>query len=214
MKKFKIILATLAIFALVDCSKAAVLDQNFGSFSLQGTAWNAGTNYAIFPTQSRTGGEALVTYLNASCLFASGTCTLTAYGATNQTTCTATNLGTTTNIVASTNGFAPNTWVVIQHVTMNQLPRAQYELGYVSLVTQTNQVILTAAPTYNVASGDIIYQLTALGTIPFASSATATSIPGEVGLISGQRNAPLALVLQGSAAGTNTINAATVIYQP
>lgn len=198
-----------ALFGLVLSATA----QNFGFsvYSSPGTALNAGTNYTIIPPDSKTGGEPLVTYLNANCLFASGTATLTAYVSTNQTTANYTN-STTTVYVASTNGFSAGSYVVIQHVVAGALPRFRNEAAQISSVAATN-IVLATAPTSTVVPGDIVNVEQSWATIPFASSATATSINGP-GILSGQRSEPFLLILAGSAAGTNTINAACATYQP
>lgn len=207
--KYKIIITALALVGVMAASAAPVI--GFSRYAVGGTAINAGTNYAIIPPDSANGGEPVITYLNMNALFASGSSTLTAYVSTNQTTATAAN-ATTTNTVASTNGFAAGQWVVIQHLQVDNR-RFRNEAVIISAVQNTNQIVLATAPVTAVAAGDIFDQQTAWSTIPLATSATSREISGS-GIVSGQRSEPFLLTLVGSAAGTNTINAADAFFAP
>lgn len=211
MKKF--IALTLAFMAISVCAKA---DVGFSVFATPGTAINPATNYAIVPTQSRNGGEPLVTYVNTTSVFSTGTASLTSYVSTNQTleAPTLTN-STTTLYVNSTNGFVAGQWVVIQHLWMN-LPRFQNEAAVISAVQNTNQIVLVTAPVNAVLPGDVINQETAWASIPLTSSASPSSINGP-GIFSGQRNEPFLFVAAGtgaSSADTNIINTINAVYQP
>lgn len=204
----KNILALIALLALVVGANAQ--NVGFSAVSVTGAALNAGTNYVIIPPDSKNNGEALVTYLNCNALFASGTCTLTSYVSTNQTTANFTN-STTTVYVASTNGFAPGQYVVIQHL-QNPFPRFRNEAAKIASLGTTN-LVLASTPAQTVVPGDPINQQTAWAAIPFASSTTAREFNGP-GILSGQRAEPFLIVIEGSAVGTNTINAACATFIP
>lgn len=197
----KTIIATVSVFAV---SLGA-----FAQFATPGTAINAGTNYAVIPA---TGGTPLLTYLNMNALAASGTVTLTSYVSTNNTIMKGVNSTTTLN-VNSTNGFTAGQWVVIEHGAVSN-PRLRNEAAIISSVNANGtNIVLATAPVTACAAGDNVRAQIANATIPLASSATAREINGA-GIISGDKNRPLLLTLVGSAASTNTINAASVSYVP
>lgn len=207
MKQF--IIAAALVVAFIGSAFA----QSFQYYATSGTAINAGTNYAIITQKSATGYPPRVTYLNASTLFASGTASLQTYYSTNQTLeANGTTNSTTTLTVNSTNGFAVNQWVVIQHLQLN--PFVQNEAAVISGLQNTNQIVLQTAPVNPVLPGDLVNGETALNTIPFTTSATAREFNGGLGgIVTGQSNEPLLLTLIGSAVGTNTINTVNASFQ-
>ncbi len=187
-------------------------------FASGGTAMNLGTNYVIVPSQSANGGTPVVTYLAIRAFSgASINSTFAAYYSTNQTVITLTN--TTglerTNIVASTNGFAPGQLVVWQHNGQNALAlRNQYEMLKVSTIQNTNQIVFDTAPVNPCQVGDTINQETVGPTIvPTSLTSTATTFTGE-GIVSGQPGEPLLLLLSSAGLGTNTIDAVNVKFVP
>jgi len=191
----------------------SVQAQNVGYsvFCAQGTAINAGTNYAIIPADSKNGGEPLVTYVNVNSLSTSP-CAVAAYVSTNQTVATAAS-SSTTNTVGSTNGFFVGNWVVIQHL---QLPsRLRNEACLVSAVQNTNQIVFTTTPASAVSAGDIINAEIANGNIPVATSTTAREISNANGIFSGQRLEPLLVTaICTGGVGTNTLNVVNAGFAP
>ena len=183
----------------------------FSAFCAQGTAINAGTNYAIIPADSKTGGEPSVTYINVNSLSVNP-CAVATYVSTNQTTAIATNT-TTTNTVASTNGFYVGNWVVIQH--LQSIPRFRNEACLVSALQNTNQIVFASAPTTAVAAGDIINAEIPSGSIPLTSSTTAREISNSGGVFTGQRLEPLLITAVATGGvGTNTLNVVNSGFLP
>ena len=96
-------------------------------------------------------------------------------------------------------------YVVINHT---YLPTAiESEARLISSVGNTNQLVLTTAPTYAVAPGDVIYNETAGAAITIASSTTTPTTFTGPGILSGQPGLPMLLTLTATAISTNTIDA-------
>lgn len=219
--KFKIIGLAVFLATIALVVKASLL--GFSSYSTGGTTYvTAATNYAIVSSESQTGGEPNITFLNATSDKTGAVVQF--YKSTNSTDCAMgfTNT-TTTNYVNSTNGFVVGDEVVIAHY--GPAPDV-FEYGVITALgipvltnivvaptgTTTNiilQMTLAVAPTTASLPGDRIYKQTKTGTIPVGVSTLNLIGPG---IYTGYRKQPLLLLITG---GTNaSINAVSSQFYP
>lgn len=232
--KFKNILLAigLAIASVIQASAQF----GFSAFSVNGTAVNAGTNYAIIPAEAAaefndsqgrpTPGMPIVTYVSvrASGIGEQNSVTLSALVSTNATVLTTNSYpGNTntitgvfigaTNSVINTNYFAPNTWAVIHH--QNVEPRFANEAQFILQVQLTNQIVFSNQPAMAIAVGDQIYSMVTAGVINVTTNLTPTASFSAPAVFAGQRRKPFLLILANSAGvGTNTIDTASALFVP
>lgn len=231
MKKFTGFIFATAL-AAVSCLAQGIT--GYTQYSTGGAKYNntSSTNYAVITTESKTGGEPIVTYLNATSDLSSSVVQF--YISTNKCTSVfAPGFTNTTTIyyVNSTNLFVPGDLVVIEHMNATNtynIP-SSYEMGFLStfgaavatnvvnsggatgsytnyVYTMTNAVAAVSP----IQIGDNIYQMTKGGNIPVGATTITPSSAG--GLYSGRRGSPLLMVLTGTSACT--INAASAQFAP
>jgi hypothetical protein len=208
-RNFKSIVAAVVTVA---AAVTAYAGQGYSQYSTVGSQYNSSvTNFAVITDDSKNGGDPVLTYISATSDLSSSK--LQFYNTTNFTPCVAgyTNInayassGTTTNVcVTSTNNFAPGDFLVIEHV-----PGDLFEMGVISTVNNTNQIVLCAPPVNTIKPGDMFFQEKAAGFIPVGA---ATLTVNGVGIYSGKRNKPLLMTLTGTS--SDSINAASATYLP
>ena len=202
--KNKIAIGLLALAAIT-----ARADLGYLNYSTVGAAYNGSvTNWAVISDNSRIPyASPLVTFISATSDLS--TSKLQFYTSTNSTReASGTTNSTTTLYVNNTNGFAALQYVVIEHV-----PSDTYELGVISAVQNTNQIVLQFAPAAAVMPGDNVYLETPGAYIPVG--ATTLTLTGTAGIYSpsvyNRPKLPLLITLLGTS--SSSINCISATYQ-
>jgi len=178
-----IVLACLTLSALAA-------PESYTVYAGGGTDVGNTISYAVVSARSENGGAPVVTYVSATS-DKSGSVVQFYSVDTNQVATTA-STATVYLPVSATNGFASGDIIVIRHMTSDT-----YEKRILTAFNTNGVLILTAAPGTATAVGDLIYKVTAGGTIP-VGAATAT-LYGE-GIYAGQKGKPLLLEVDGTSA--------------
>ena len=156
--------------------------------------------YAVVSAASANGGTPVVTYLNATSDLSSSKVTFYTYG--TNTFVNAAQPGTTFIPVNATNGFVNGDVIVIRHVATDT-----YEKRILTTFTTNGVLVVTAAPTVATAAGDVIYRVSAAGSIPVGAATLA--LTGE-GIYAGEKGKPLLLEVDGTS--TCQLNAVCAKY--
>lgn len=199
MKKFLTLIAALALLACAFTCPAA--DVRY-TFSGTGTAISTTNSHLIIPA---TGvGDAVVVAVDATA-YPAATFTFSRGGTrTMLTAATAASPGTNLTCVGS--AFTAGDIVVLQHVSADT-----YERLVVSTASATN-VTTTAAITTAAAAGDVLWLMSAAGTLSSITNSSGTRVTAEAGVFSANRGLPALFTLTGT--NTPTINTVNVKYLP
>lgn len=198
MNKFKrvgLLMVGMAVMALASLKAEAA--------TFAGTGTDIGATNCYFIASANYPGVPRINYLNATSDKAASVVTFWTPGAPVKITATGAS-GQAVVTAVGTGNFAANDRVVVRHLTADT-----YQMMTVSSVTSTNVTMvqnLDAA----VASGDLIYKMTANGTIAVGNATKEINAAGG-GIYNGREGRPLLLDLDGTAACQ--INVASGVYE-
>lgn len=212
----KLLLTLFGMVGLIGAIYAAYAPSSYSQYATlgSGTLTNSaiiGSYSQLFQTGGGTG-TPVITYLN--CASASSAAVVQFYKCTNYVS----SLGspnTRTNTVSSTNGFSAGTIVVVKHSINDTYER----LLCVAPPASTN-IAFASDPAQTIATGDLIYQQTANGTIPVVTNSAGllnnayhVSLVGP-GIYSGQKGIPLLLEMITGAGTNGAIKAVNATFAP
>lgn len=197
------------LFALALCAPATLkADQPVArtAFSTGGTAVGTTLSYAVItPFSSQAAATPVVTYISGTSDKAGSI-----FKFYNTSTNTSANfVSTTVSLpVQSTNGFAVNDIVVIQHVATDT-----YERRILTTFTSATNLTTTVAPTVALAIGDRVFDCNtnSAATIPVGNATKEVVTSGIGGVYAGQPGQPLLIDLDLTSAGQ--INTVTAVYR-
>lgn len=202
MKKTSILTAVL--LALVITPAFAV--DELAVWAGGGTDVSTNLCYSVVSANSKNQGSPVLTYLNATSDKAGSVVQFYTAGQPVVANDTNTTVTIPVNVSNSSNYFNANGGIiVIQHKATDT-----YERRVLTTFTGTTNIVVTVAPTTTVAIGDIIWPMTAAGSIP-VGNATLTLGPGD-GIYCGQKMKPLLMEIDGTSACQ--INAAAAKFVP
>lgn len=186
----KIIRSLVSIAALL-CLAFPTLGQGFQA----GTATGA-TNAAFVASANRSG-QPVVSYIVATSDLVGST--IQFWSAGSSVPVTATSAASQTTLYTTGASFSANDRVAIRAVSSDL-----YQVATVSSTTSTN-VVLSTSLSRAVGIGDVLYKLTANGSIPLGSNTVTVAVPCHAG----QEGKPLAI----TAAGTSAVSINTVLVE-
>jgi hypothetical protein len=191
MKRILFLLAIIAIFAVAIATAPAQV----APVNIWGGVGTVGTDlsYAVVTANGRDQAQPVVTFLQAKSDKTASALTFY-HASTAIKPIRLSGAGATNLLVSSTNGLAADQVVVIR---LNASDR--YERGVIhGLVNSTNialkATINTAA---DIVAGDLLYVMSAAGTVPVGNTTLTLNGPG---LFMGQRGRPLLIDLDGTSA--------------